>query len=229
VREAFELTVTAFEFSERYRSPVILLMDEVVGHMRERADLPIAQLLPAEREPVQVPPEWYEVYGESPFDVPPLASFGQGYRFHITGLHHDIHGFPTDRLDEVQAWVDRILRKIENYLDGIVLTDAEWTDDMQTLVIAYGGTYRSARHAVRMARDRGRKAGLLKLKTIWPFAEARVERLAEGVNQVIVPEMNLGQVALEVERVVGRRKVRRVNRIDGQLIEPDEILACIQR
>jgi 2-oxoglutarate ferredoxin oxidoreductase subunit alpha len=227
VRESFDLTVKAFEFSERYRTPVILLMDEVIGHMREKVDLPSGQLLPAEREPVEVPPEWYEVYGESPTDVPPLASFGKGYRFHITGLHHDVHGFPTNRLDEVQAWIDRVFRKIDNNLDDIVLTEAEWVKDMDTLVIAYGCTYRSARQAVRMARDQGHKVGLLKLKTIWPFAEAEIEELVERVDRVIVPELNLGQLALEIERVAGRDKVRRVNRIDGVLIEPGEIMVNI--
>jgi 2-oxoglutarate ferredoxin oxidoreductase subunit alpha len=224
VRESFDLTVKAFELSERYRTPVILLMDEVVGHMREKVELPDGLLLPVEREPVEVPPEWYQVYGESPSDVPPLASFGQGYRFHVTGLHHDVRGFPTERLDEVQAWIERVFRKIDDNLDDIVLTEAAWTDDMDTLVIAYGCSYRSARQAVRMAHGRGRQVGLLKLQTIWPFAEAQVERLAGQVDRVIVPELNLGQVALEVERVVGRAKVRRVNRIDGQMIEPDEIL-----
>ncbi len=224
VRESFDLTVKAFEFSERYRTPVILLMDEVVGHMRERVELPNGPLAPAEREPVQVPPEWYEVYGESPTDVPPLASFGRGYRFHITGLHHDTHGFPTERLDEVQAWIDRVFRKIDNNLDSIVLTESEWTDDMDTLVIAYGCVYRSARQAVKQARARGRRVGLLKLQTIWPFAEAVVEELSTHAERIIVPEMNLGQLALEVERIAGRTRVRRVNRIDGQIIAPDEIL-----
>jgi 2-oxoglutarate ferredoxin oxidoreductase subunit alpha len=227
VRESFDLTVKAFELSERYRTPVILLMDEVVGHMRERVDLPSEPLLPAEREPVEVPPEWYEVYGESPDDVPPLASFGNGYRFHVTGLHHDIHGFPTNRLDEVQAWIERVWRKIEDNLDDIVLTEDEGTGDMQTLVIAYGCTYRSARQAVNMAHQQDHKTGLLKLQTIWPFAETQVEMLAERAERIVVPELNLGQVALEVERIAGRDKVRRVNRIDGQMIEPHEILARI--
>jgi 2-oxoglutarate ferredoxin oxidoreductase subunit alpha len=224
VEESFELTVKAFEYSERYRTPVILLMDEVVGHMREQVDLPTEPLLPARRDHVEVPPEWYEIYGETASDVPPLASFGEGYRFHITGLHHDIHGFPTERLDEVQPWIDRIFRKIENNLDDIVLTRAEWTDGMQSLVIAYGSTYRSARQAVKTARISGCHAGLLQLKTIWPFAEAQVERLAAQVDHVLVAEMNLGHVALEVERIVGRHKVHRINRIDGQLIEPREML-----
>jgi 2-oxoglutarate ferredoxin oxidoreductase subunit alpha len=228
VYETFDLTVKAFDFSERYRSPVILLMDEVVGHMRERVELPTKSLLPPGREPVEVPPEWYEVYGESPTDVPSLASFGEGYRFHVTGLHHDVHGFPTNRLDEVQAWADRIFRKIDNNLDDIVLLQAEWTDDMSALVIAYGSVFRSARQAVKAARERGHRVGLVQLQTIWPFAQTQVDQLAERVNHIIVPEMNLGQVALEIERVAGRRKVQRVNRIDGQLIEPNQILLEIQ-
>jgi 2-oxoglutarate ferredoxin oxidoreductase subunit alpha len=227
VQEAFDLTVKAFEFSERYRSPVILLMDEIVGHMREPAQLPTGDLLAARRAPVPVPPEWYEVYGESPSDVPPLASFGNGYRFHITGLHHDIHGFPTDRLDEIQAWTDRFFRKIDNNLDDIVLTQSDWKDGMRSAVVAYGATYRSARHAVAIAQEQGKHVGLLKLLTIWPFAETQVEQLAQQVDHIIVPEMNRGHIAQEVERVAGRAKVRRVNRIDGQMIEPAEILAGI--
>ena len=227
VRECFDLTVKAFDFSERYRTPVILLMDEVIGHMREKVDLPTGALLPAERESVGVPPEWYQVYGDSPTDVPQLASFGHGYRFHITGLHHDVHGFPTNRLDEVQAWTDRVFRKIDNNLDDIVLTEAEWTDDMDNLVIAYGCTYRSARQAVKMAQERGHKVGLLKLQTLWPFAEAQIEALAAHIAHIFVPELNLGHIAMEVERIAGRNKVHRLNRIDGEIIEPDEILFSI--
>jgi 2-oxoglutarate ferredoxin oxidoreductase subunit alpha len=227
VRESFDLTVKAFEFSERYRTPVILLLDEVIGHMREKVKLPNEALLPAERESVEVPPEWYEIYGESPNDVPPLANFGQGYRFHITGLHHDTHGFPTNRLDEIHAWIERVFRKIDNNLDDIVLTESDWTEDMQTLVIAYGCTYRSARQAVKMARERDQRVGLLKLQTLWPLAETQIQSLGERARRVVVPELNLGQMALEIERVVGREKVQRVNRIDGQSIEPAEILKHI--
>jgi 2-oxoglutarate ferredoxin oxidoreductase subunit alpha len=227
VRETFDLTVKAFEFSERYRTPVILLLDEVIGHMREKVELPSGMLLPAEREPVEVPPEWYEVYSESPTDVPPLASFGQGYRFHITGLHHDSRGFPTDRLDEVQSWIERVFRKIENNLDDIVLTESHGVENMHTLVVAYGCTYRSARQAVNTARQQGHRVGLLKLLTLWPLAEAQIRALSERVDRVVVPELNLGQMALEIERVAGQAKVQRVNRIDGQIIKPAEILVHI--
>jgi 2-oxoglutarate ferredoxin oxidoreductase subunit alpha len=229
VRETFDLTVQAFNFAEQYHTPVILLMDEVIGHMRERVELPDpATIKRVERAGTTVPPEWYKPYENFPADVPPLVPFGEGYRYHITGLHHDERGYPTERPDEVQPWLERIVRKIERSLSDILLYDQDGIEDAETLVIAYGGTARSARHAVELARERGRKVGFLKLKTIWPFAEEVVEHAAERLHHVVVPEMNLGQLVLEVERVVGRHKVRRVNRADGEMIQPAEILAAIE-
>ncbi|MDY7075742.1 MAG: 2-oxoacid:acceptor oxidoreductase subunit alpha [Chloroflexota bacterium] len=235
VRETFDLTVQAFNFAERYRTPVILLMDEVIGHMRERVELPHA-LPPSqggqggvvERPGTTVPPEWYKPFENFPDDVPPLVPFGEGYRYHITGLHHDERGYPTNRLDEVQPWLERIFRKIDRSLSDILLYEEDGIEDAETLVIAYGVTARSARHAVEMARERGRKVGFLKLKTIWPFAEEVVEHAATRLHRIIVPELNLGQMALEVERVVGRHKVRRVTRADGEMIQPAEILTAIE-
>jgi len=229
VRETFELTVQAFNFAERYRTPVILLMDEVIGHMRERVVLPDpGDIEQEERAGTTVPPEWYKPYENFPADVPPLVPFGEGYRYHITGLYHDERGYPTNRLDEVQPWLERIFRKIERSLSDILLYEKEGIEEAETLVISYGSTARSARHAVDMARKQGRKVGLLNLKTLWPFAEEVVEHAAARLHNVVVAEMNLGQIALEVERVVGRRKVRRVLRGDGEIIRPAEILAAIE-
>ncbi len=229
VREAFDLTVQSFNFAERYRTPVILLMDEVIGHMRERVTLPDLEAIEQVARPdTTVPPEWYKPYENFPVDVPPLVPFGEGYRYHITGLHHDERGYPTNRLDEIQPWLERIFRKIDRSLSDILLYDQDGIEDAETLVIAYGVTARSARYGVELARERGRKVGFLKLKTIWPFAEEVVEHAAERLHRVVVPEMNLGQLALEVERVVGRHKVRRVNRADGEMIQPAEILAAIE-
>ena len=229
VRETFDLTVQAFNFAERYRTPVILLMDEVIGHMRERVELPDpATIVRAERAGTTVPPEWYKPYENLTTDVPPLVPFGEGYRYHITGLHHDERGYPTERQDEVEPWLERIFRKIERGLSDILLYDSDGVEDAETLVVAYGATARSARQAVELARGRGRKVGLLKLKTIWPFPEEVVEQAAERLHHVVVPEMNMGQLVLEVERVVGRHKVRRVNRADGEMIQPAQILAAIE-
>jgi 2-oxoglutarate ferredoxin oxidoreductase subunit alpha len=230
VRETFDLTVAAFNFSERYRTPVIMLMDEVVGHMRERVVLPEPDTLErVERPQTTVPPEWYKPYDEeAPSDVPPLVPFGEGYRYHITGLHHDQRGYPSEHLDEIQDWIQRFFRKIERSLSDILLYQEDGIEDAETLVIAYGATARSAAHAVSLARQRGHKVGFLKLMTIWPFAEDPVDRAAARLHHVVVPEMNRGQLALEVERIVGRHKVRRVNRIDGEMIKPSEILTAIE-
>ncbi|MCP4541067.1 MAG: 2-oxoacid:acceptor oxidoreductase subunit alpha [Chloroflexi bacterium] len=229
VRETFDLTVKAFNFSERYRTPVILLMDEVIGHMRERVELPDYDTIErVERPKTTVPPEWYKPYENFPADVPPMVPFGEGYRYHITGLHHDERGYPTNQVSEIQPWLARVFRKIDSSLSDILLYDEDGVEDAETLVIAYGVMARSARSAVEMARARGRKVGFLRLQTIWPFAEEVVEHAADRLHRIVVPELNLGQLALEVERVAGRHKVRRVARADGEMIKPVEILAAIE-
>jgi 2-oxoglutarate ferredoxin oxidoreductase subunit alpha len=229
VREAFDLTVCAFNFSEKYRTPVILLMDEVVGHMREGTGLPAHGMIEVvDRLKPHVPPEWYFPYEETSADVPPFASFGEGYRFHITGLFHDRAGFPTQRLDEIQPWLQRVFNKIARHEGDIVRFQAEEVEDADTVVVAYGATARSAREAVKMARRRGRKVGFIKLLTVWPFAETAFNRLARRGKRFIIAEMNLGQLSLELERVVGRERVRGVHRADGQLITPEEILNAIR-
>lgn len=228
VKEAFELTIKAFNFSEKYRTPVILLMDEVVGHMREPIEYPPAN--PPEvvdRLQASIPPEWYYPYDEEFGDVPPMVPFGMGYRYHITGLHHNRSGFPTLRPDEIRSWVNRVFRKIEANKAEFTLYEEEWPDS-RVLVIAYGATARAARHAVKMARARRYRIGFLKLLTLWPFPEEVVERAARNAVRVIVPEMNMGQIVLEVERIVGRRKVQRVNKVDGTMITPAEILKAIE-
>jgi 2-oxoglutarate ferredoxin oxidoreductase subunit alpha len=230
VRETFDLTIQAFNFSERYRTPVILLMEEIIGHMRERVVLPDpATIEIEERLQTTVPPDWYKPYDNYPTDVPPMVPFGQGYRYNITGLHHDILGYPTDRPDEIRPWLRRMQLKIERSLSDILLYEKDEDDEgVETLVIAYGSVARTAHHAVETARERGSKVTLLKLQTIWPFAEEVVEHAADGIDHVIVPEMNLGQLALEVERVLGRQRVHRVNKADGTVLRPNEILAAIE-
>jgi 2-oxoglutarate ferredoxin oxidoreductase subunit alpha len=230
VREAFDLAVTAFNFAEEYRTPVLLLMDEVVGHMREKVELPDPESVEiVNRQMPSVPPEWYEPFGNPPSDVPPLAPFGEGYRYHITGLLHDPRGFPTERLDEVQPWIERVFRKIDRNLDEIAMWEEDGIEDARVVVVAYGSVARSARQAIKMARARyGRKVGLLRLKTLWPFPEKAVERIAENAQRIVVAEMNLGQMALEVERVAGRGKVLRVGRADGRMVTPDQIVDAMR-
>ncbi|MBN1399777.1 MAG: 2-oxoacid:acceptor oxidoreductase subunit alpha, partial [Anaerolineae bacterium] len=228
VAETFFLTVEAFNFSEKYRSPVILLMDEVISHMREAFDpegaLPVEVI---DRMQTDVPPEWYFPYDETR-EVPPLVSFGRGFRYHITGLMHDRAGFPTYRRDEILPWWQRVFAKINDHLDQLVLYSTDGVTDARTVILAYGSTARAAAHAVRLARARRYKVGLVILKTLWPFHESLVQALTASAQRVIVPEMNLGQLVLEVERVLGQPKVRRVNRVDGELISPRQILEAIE-
>ncbi|NLF14491.1 MAG: 2-oxoacid:acceptor oxidoreductase subunit alpha [Anaerolineaceae bacterium] len=231
VQEAFELTVRAFNLAEKYRIPTLVLMDEVVGHMREKVVLP--ELRPQDivnREMPTVPSEWYEPFGNPPSDVPPLAPFGEGYRYHITGLLHDARGFPTNRLDEIQPWVERIFRKIDRNRDDICTWEEDRTEDApRILVVSYGSTARAAKQAIKVARARyGRKVALFRPMTLWPFPEEALEKAAENVQRIIVAEMNLGQVALEVERIAGRAKVVRVGRADGQMVTPEQILDAMR-
>jgi 2-oxoglutarate ferredoxin oxidoreductase subunit alpha len=132
-------------------------------------------------------------------------------------------------MDEIQPWIERLFRKIENNPGDIIKVEEDGLEDARIVVVAYGSTARSARHAINIARGRyGRKVGLLRLKTLWPFPEAAVERACENAQRVIVPEMNLGQIALEVERMVGYKKVTRVGRADGHMVAPEQILDAIR-
>jgi 2-oxoglutarate/2-oxoacid ferredoxin oxidoreductase subunit alpha len=229
VRQAFDLTVTAFNFSEAYRTPIILLLDEVIGHMRERVELPNPEeIVRIDRNGTSVPPEWYKPYGESPSDVPPMVSFGAGYRYHITGLFHDEMGYPTQRLDEIDPWIERIHRKIDRNIKDISLFEEDGTQAAKTVVVSYGATARSAKHAVKLARHRRSRVGTVTLLTIWPFPEELISQIADSAQHIIVPEMNRGQIALEVERIAGRRKVTRVNRANGEMVTPQMILDVIE-
>lgn len=230
VQEAFELTVRAFNLAEQFRTPVILLMDAIVAHLREKMEIPDPSgLTIVDRRAPTVPPEEYKPFVFDAGDVSPLAVFGSGYRFHITGLLHDEHGYPTENPDVVNRWWDHIMTKIDNHLDEILRWEEIELDDAEVALVAYGSTARSAAHAVSLAREQGMKLGLLKLLTIWPFAEAVVSRLADRVERIIVPELNLGQIRLEVERIsAGRAAVEGINRADGLQITPEQILAVVR-
>jgi 2-oxoglutarate ferredoxin oxidoreductase subunit alpha len=154
-----------------------------------------------------------------------MGIFGDGYRYHVTGLVHDVHGFPTERPDEIAPFLNRLFRKINQHFADIQLVKEEQTADAEVLVVAYGSVARSARRAVAEARERGLKAGLLQLVTLWPFPRRQLEPLLRKVKAILVPELNMGQMSREVKRVnQGITKIETLNRIDGNLITPDEIV-----
>jgi len=225
-QDCFDITVKAFNFSEKYRTPVIILSDEVVAHTREKIHLPHpGEIEVLDRIRPNTPPEWYIPYEDNPRGGPPMGIFGDGYRYHVTGLIHDVRGFPTQRPDEIVPFMNRLFRKINQHFYDIQMVDQEATEDAEVLLIAYGSVARSARRSVREARARGVKAGLLQLITLWPFPRQIIEPLLRRVRAVLVPELNLGQVSREVKRInQGVTRVETLNRIDGNLVTPNEIL-----
>jgi len=229
VREAYELVIHAFNLSEEYRTPVILLTDELLARMSETVELPLPEVRVVKRRRPEVPPEWYFPYDDARGDVPPLAAFGQGYRYHITGLFHDKAGFPTSRLDEIEEWHERLFRKIDGNVDKIARIEEVDTQDADTVIVTYGSTARSARHAMRRARESNKRVGLVRLVTLWPFHDAAIERIARSAKRIVVPEMNRGQILREVDRASrGRAEVVGVNRADGETIEPAQILSALE-
>ncbi|MDI6727064.1 MAG: 2-oxoacid:acceptor oxidoreductase subunit alpha, partial [Smithellaceae bacterium] len=175
-----------------------------------------------------VPPEWYIPYENTPLGVPPMADFGSGYRYNITGLTHDVRGFPTARPDEIEPFNERLIRKISMNRAEISITEHFMTEDAEITIIAYGCVARSAKRAVLQAREQGIPVGLLKLTTLWPFVRGEMEKILPGTRLFIVPEMNMGQLSREVKRVNrGIARVITLNKVDGTIIMPQEILQKI--
>lgn len=229
VPETYELTIKAFNLAEKFRTPVILLMDEVIGHMRERIEIPDTPPVPIiDRKRPTGPKEGYLPFDNSQGDVPPLANFGEGYRFHVTGLIHDQNGFPTSAPAKVAALQNRLQNKIQNHLDEILMWETIDMEDAEVAVFAYGATARSAARAVRIAREQGIKVGLLRPITIWPFPDKLITEYASSLKALVVAEMNMGQLVNEVERAAqGRVPIKRVLQANGELISPDTILQAV--
>jgi 2-oxoglutarate ferredoxin oxidoreductase subunit alpha len=230
VAETFDLTVRAFNLSEAYRTPVILLLDEIIGHVNEKVRLPGSVEL-VERKGPDTPPERYLPYRHAEDGVPPMAAFGRdGYRFHVTGLAHDETGFPTNDPAEIDRLNRRLQAKIERHEGAIVDVERHACADAEIAVFAYGSVARAARQAVEEARAQGIPAGLLRPRTLWPFPEAEVRELGGRVRAIVVPEMNLGQLAHEVEwAVAGACPVVPFGRVDGLPVSPAQILELVLR
>ena len=229
VKESYEVMIKAVNFAEKFRTPVIFLLDEVIGHMRERVELPeegSCEII--DRKVPTGAPADYLAYKPEADGVPPMAPFGSGYRYHVTGLMHGYNGLPNSTAAMTTEVIDRMHTKLEQAKDEITLYEEYEMADAEHVVVAYGGTARSAIAAVKAARAKGIKAGLLKLITIWPFPGDIVKKAAAKAKTVIVPEMNYGQLIGEVERYVGQDKVRGVNRFDGTILTPDDILAALE-
>jgi len=228
-QEAFDLTVLSFNIADRYRIPVVILADEVVGHMVERVTIPEAEEIERwERKRPPKPPNgrFDPFLAGDPDLVPPMAHAGDGYRVHFTGLTHDERGYPDMSAETHHCLVTRLVEKVRRNADEIMRIEYYDVDDAEILVVAYGCTARSALSAVRRARRQGIPVGLVRLVSIWPFPEKMLAELAQKVAVFIVAEMNLGQISREVERVV-RGPVRGVHHAGGAMIPPEPILDAI--
>ncbi|HNR63585.1 MAG TPA: 2-oxoacid:acceptor oxidoreductase subunit alpha [Thermotogota bacterium] len=229
VKETYTLIVRAFFLAERFRVPVIFLMDESLGHLRESIEVP------------PIPQEWvlqrmadnldeeeiYHPYEEVSGFITPLRMMGKS-RFHVSGLVHDETGFPLGTSDVADKLAKRLDKKIQFHLDEIMNYEEYMVEDAEILLIAYGSTSRSARQAVRMARMDGIKVGLFRPITIWPFPNARLKKLISRVDAALVAELNMGQIYKEVSQLNKKGKLLNlINRVDGELISPDQIIQAI--
>lgn len=232
VPECFELTLRAYALSEKYRVPVILLMDEVIGHMREKIELPddYSDFPQAERKQPDCAPEDFKAYATDESLVPAMPAFGSGYRWHVTGLVHDETGFPKGTPAATLAAANRQRAKLENNLDDIVQVENYRMEDADFAVVAFGGAARTAYETVDMARAEGLKVGLVRPVTIWPFAEAQMKELAGRVKGILVHELNCGQYVHEVERAVnGKVPISLYAKYDNEPATPAQLLEEVKK
>lgn len=226
VKEMYELTISAFNFAEKYRTPVMLMTDEVIAHMREGVELAEDYEVIDRVKPSELPsPDYLPYKADETTMVPPMAAYGDGYHFHVTGLSHGETGFPTNTPAVNDKLIRRINGKVKENDPAFRLNESYYMEDAEHVFVAYGSVARTSLNIVRRLRDEGVKAGLFIPKVLWPFPETEfAELLPACVKNVIVPEMNLGQYVLEVQRVVGgKAKTSLISKVSGELFKVDEL------
>jgi len=230
VAETYSLIIRAFNLSEKYRTPVIFLMDEIVGHLREGVTLPKASDLIINQRKSSFKDgankmAYYVAEGEY---VPAMKPFGKGERYNITGLVHDVSGFPTTNSEAAQALCTRLMKKISKNADDIIRVEEYRMEDADSAVVCFGGTARAAKQAVDTARLQGRKVGMFRPVTVWPFPEKQLAKWLPQLDKILVAEHNYGQMLLEVQRcAVGTAEIDFLGRVNGTVISPDDILEKI--
>lgn len=229
VQECYDLAIEAFNMSEKFRQPVLIMSDEVVGHMREKVTLYKPEYL-IERAKPSVPPDKFIPYLPDPkTQIPEMAAFGDGYRWHVTGLTHNDWGFPTNNAKEIDKKMRRLMSKVDTCRDQIVKYETFYIEDAEIIIVAYGSVGRSALRAVRDARTAGIKAGFFRPVTLWPFPDKELESIIKHAKTILVPEVNCGQMVNEVERAVhGKAKVMLQSLVNGELFKPSEIFKRIK-
>ncbi len=232
-QELFDLTIHAFNLSETYRTPVLVMTDAEVGHMTEKVVIPPAEEIEVvkRRKPTVGPDEYRPYYVEPGEWVSPMAAAGDGYHIHVTGLTHDEQGFPVTSDDSAQ-WplVQRLIGKIEENKDDIIILEEDGLDDAAVIVVSYGIAARTSLWPIQMAREEGIRVGLLRLVTVWPFPDEHIRALAARVDGFVVPEINMGQIVREVERcAAGQAEVFRISHPGGGIHDPQQVLSTIRQ
>jgi len=230
-QELFNLTIRAFNLAEKYRTPVLVMTDAEVGHMTEKVVIPPPEEIEivSRRRPT-VPPDEYLPYEAGDDLVPPMANAGEGYRFHITGLTHDERGYPGMDAETQERLIYRLVEKIRKNRDDIIQLEEDGLEDAEVVVCSYGISARTALWPVELARKEGIKVGTLRLITVWPFPEERIRQLAREVKAFVVPELNYGQIVLEVERcAAGQAEAILVRHAGGGIHDPKKVLEAIRR
>ena len=226
IQDVFSMTVEAFNLAETYRTPVVLLFDEVIGHMREKLEIPAPGVLPVvERLHTDVPEGVnYHPYLPREDGRLPMSDFGGVHRYNVTGLHHDIWGFPTQNATQIVKLNYHLYDKIENRAHILARWKEYFLEDAEQILVSYGSSARSARHLVEGRRAKGDRIGLLELQTLWPFPAQLVRENTAHAKSVFVVEMNMGQICAQVKNVVANPdRVFLVNRMDGKLVTPTDI------
>ncbi|MGE0085063.1 MAG: 2-oxoacid:acceptor oxidoreductase subunit alpha [Desulfococcaceae bacterium] len=229
-QEMFDLTITAFNLSEKYRTPVLIMSDEIVGHMSEKVIIPDAAKIKTVSRPKPTGrKDKFRLYKPGPNGVAPMPSIGDGYNVHVTGLTHDEKGYPVMSVDTQKEMIHRLLSKIRNNLDDIIMTESYRLDDADIVLVSYGVSSRTSYTAVDEAREMGMKVGLLRLITVWPFPEEKIRSLAQRVKGFVTVEINMGQICREVERCAGGKVPSYlVGHPGGTVIAPDDVLALLK-
>ena len=238
-QELFDLTIRAFNLSEKYRIPVLVMTDAEVGHMTEKVVIPAPEEIQIVNRPQvrrgDVEPDHFRIYRDRPAGngdgyVSPMAVAGEGYRIHVTGLTHDERGYPGMNA-RTQEWnINRLVNKIRAHRDEIIEVQEQGLDDAEVVVVSYGISARTSLWPIELARREGIRVGYLRLITVWPFPEERIRQLARNVRAFVVPEINMGQIVHEVERcAAGQAQVLGANRAGGDILEPEQVLEVIRR
>ncbi len=230
-QELYDLTIKAFNLSEKYRLPVLVMSEAATGHMYEKIVIPpVSEIEITPRRKPTVSTEEYLPF-KPDFDlVPSMANAGDGYRFHVTGLTHDERGYPTMTVEAQDKLIRRLVDKIEKNRDEIIELEEDGIDDAEVILCSYGISARVSSIAVKRARDEGIRVGMLRLITVWPFPEDRIREIARRVKAFVVPEINYGQIVLEVERCAGgMAKTMLVPHMGGTVHNPELILDAIKQ